>query len=81
MPETPVRRHGGNVRNGRTTHPYRQERRKSAAVRLQEHSERSVEDQLLLIADRPGESRTEVSRLTGGAFNNAHDALRALREG
>lgn len=64
-----------------TTHPERQARRETARIRSERHAERSVEDQLLLIADRPGESRREVRRLTGGEFDTAAAALAALREG
>lgn len=55
-------------------------RREKAAQRLLSHAERSVEDQLVLIAQRPGESRREVKRLTGEDITAA-DALEMLREG
>lgn len=76
-----VKRHGGNVRNSRTTHPFRQARRETAVKRSQARSERSVEAQLELIAQRPGQSRREVLRITGGEYEVASDALAALREG
>lgn len=56
-------------------------RREGAAQRRQSHAERSVVDQLELIAQRPGQSRKEVARLTGGEFQNAADALAALQVG
>jgi hypothetical protein len=57
------------------------ERRQRAAERLVRHAERSVEEQLELINERPGDSRKEVERITGGDFKSATDALTALREG
>lgn len=81
MPENSISRRGGNGRNRRVTHPNRRARQESAAERLQSHALRSVEDQLLLIADRAGYSRREVRRLTGGEFDTAGAALDALRGG
>lgn len=74
-----LRRRGTGDR--RTTHPRRTARRERAAERSQRRSERSVEDQLVLIAERAGYSRREVSRLTGGEFTVATEALAALRGG
>lgn len=81
MDDKKIRKLGGNIRNFRTTHPNRRNRRQRAVERAQSHAERSVEDQLELIADRPGQSRREVLRITGGDFDDANVALHALRIG
>ncbi len=76
-----IKKHGGNIRNARTTHPYRVGRRERAAQRLLASSERNVEDQLVLIAQRSGQSAKEVLRLTGDETADASEALRLLRAG
>lgn len=81
MVEEKVKKRGGNERNARTTHPRRRARQQRALERLQSHAERSVEQQLELIADRPGCSRKEVLRLTNGYHEGAQSALHQLRYG
>lgn len=81
MQDNTPKRRGGNIRNSRTTHPYREARRRGALQRGESHANRSVEVQLGLILHRPGQSAREVSRLTGGEFTDASRALTALRNG